>query len=120
MLQEDRPGMLRVRMPPEALLSPCQPPVQELHHFQRHPGTDVPDEPALECPLQQLGEVREHFGRYSESKVVAPHRHDVPLTAVHEDHGKHRDRLGAIVLHHVLDVISPESTRSLRPIHALS
>ena len=47
--------MLRVRMPLEALLSPCQPPVQELHHFQRHPGSDVPDEPALEVPLQQLG-----------------------------------------------------------------
>ena len=72
--------MLRVRMPLEALLSPCQLLVQELYHFQRHAGTDVPDEPALEVPLQQLGEAREHFGRHSESEVVAPHRHDVPLT----------------------------------------
>ena len=120
MLQEDGPGMLRVCMPLEALPSPCRLPVQELHHFQRHPGTDVPDEPSLEVPLQQLGEMRKHFGRHSASKVVIPHSHDVPLTAVHEDHGKHRDRLGAIVLHHTPDVVSTKATRSPRPIDALS
>ena len=55
MLQEDRPGVLRVRMPLEALLGPCQLPVQELHHLQRHARAHVPDELVLEVPLQQLG-----------------------------------------------------------------
>ena len=45
---------------------------KSFHHFQRHTRTDVPDEPALKVSLQQLGEVRKHFGRHSEKQSHRP------------------------------------------------
>ena len=64
MLQEDRRGVLRVRMP---LVSAAS-------------GTDGPHELALKVSLWQIGEMLKHLGFHRESELIAPHSLDVPFS----------------------------------------